>query len=390
MAASEEHADIVLLGTTASGKSFLIASLRSCARWTHGLAADVTVQLRDEAGSLGADPVPDADGNFTLSLHHAEERAWSGRKVLIDATVDNFYRYEVRLSCRFREQEGEDTTVPYMEAVRIVDTAGGVMLERSRDFGPASQSQKRQERIKTYRQLIAGARGIVFCYDITETESFDWIRSFEDLEHSIATFDGIRKGEPRRIAVAFTKTEYLFSLDGRDAVSRALDRGQMIARIQRALQRTDSDILMRLQTLEARNAGRIEVRCFPTSAFGYVFQNGCANYSHRTNNWLIGDDTIFKAEKGADPIGGSEFFGKFWRPMLTIDPFVYAVFGSDPAVQSKFMYTLDEILQPDTAPAAPDFTAAPDTAPTAPESKAEASFFRILNRAGQKRRDGKG
>lgn len=352
---------VALLGSVSSGKTALIPSLERSALHAHGLPHDVQVQVKEDMAAFAADPVSGAgqvQGQVGLGkrkLAEARERAFRGVEFQLDSTLDNVIQYPMKLTVRRRTNVIE-------RSVRIIDSGGGVMLpneaQRRRLAGDqysqvGVEAQRKQTLVDVLQKRVVG---IVFCIDITQDDASKWEASFRELVEDIVRRFEVGPGRPRRrIALTFTKTDQLFMLDGMDAAKNALTRRTLLERLNATFESGAKKMLRVWHELERDEARRIEIRCFPTSVFGYIDQNGCVNYSSSKDTWLIGDPELrqslnMSALSGDDPendVVTSTLF-RYWRPMLTIDPFLYAVFGEDRSlgvpINSHYMFRLSELF----------------------------------------------
>lgn len=353
---SEQVTYVALLGPVGSGKTALIPSLQKSASHTHGLRHDIDITVAEdtqafqtEAGT-GTQPGR-ADQIRKLKLADASRYAFRGDQFEQPSTLDQVNQYPMRLRCR---RGG----VEISRKVSVLDSGGGLMLpsdraKRERERNASNQGGLVEQRIKALQDLlIKDVRGIVFCIDITWENTQAWEDAFRELLDNIVRNFEVAPGQPRRrIALTFTKTDQLFMLDGMKAARNALTRQRLMERLQATFRSATRDILAEWRKLEGEQASRIEIRCFPTSVFGYIRDNGCVNYSLSKDTWLVGDDSLRDAlgqDAGEEAGDSTSLAARFWRPMLTIDPFIYAAFGDDRGLgvplASHYMFELDEFL----------------------------------------------
>jgi len=350
---------VALLGSVQSGKTALIPSLERSALYAHGLPHDVQIQVKEDMSAFSADAasgnVAQADRPRKRKLAEARERAFRGIDFVQDPTLYEVVQYPMHVTARRRTNVIE-------RKVRIIDSGGGVMLPSETARRQQAREEYSQAGVESQRKaalvnlLHKEVVGIVFCIDITQDDASKWESSFRELVEDIVRRFEVGPGRPRRrIALTFTKTDQLFMLDGMDAAKNALTRRTLLERLNATFESGAKKMLRVWHELERDEAKRIEIRCFPTSVFGYIDQNGCVNYSYSKDTWLIGDPELrqslnMSAFSSTDPdndVVTSTLF-RYWRPMLTIDPFLYAVFGEDRSlgvpINSHYMFRLSELF----------------------------------------------
>ena len=351
---------VALLGPVGSGKTALIPSLQKSANNTHGLPHSISIKVSEDPQAFATEGGGTSSGRGDQvrkrKLAEASQYAFRGDQYVQDATRDNVLQYPMRIGCRRGTATDE-------RRVSIIDAGGGLMLpkdgeRRARARNASNQGGIVDQRIKSLTDMLQkDVAGIIFCIDITADDVEQWADAFKELVEDIVRNFEVRPGRPkRRIALTFTKTDQLFMLDGMNAARNALTRATMLTRLQQTFRSATRDILAQWRNLEEEEKSKIEIRCFPTSVFGYIDKNGCVNYSYSKNTWLVGDEILREAlgmSALADGDGGDDHAGsliKYWRPMLTIDPFIYAVYGDEVhkelglPLASHYMFRLEEFL----------------------------------------------
>lgn len=350
---------VALLGSVESGKTALIPSLDRSADHSHGLPHDMRVRVYEDEEAFSAEDAVgtnNADLPRKLRLSEVRQGAFLRNQFIQQSTDVNVIQYPMRITCRHNGRTVD-------RRVRVIDSGGGVMLpsdrgrlERAvaeRDYTQAGLQDRRKEAL--VRLLQTRVAGVIFCIDITEEDPEQWKASFDELVEDIVRKFPIEPGKRRRIALTFTKTDQLFMLDGTSAARNALSRdAELLPRLRNILQHAGRagtrNILKEWHRLEQEEKERIEIRCFPTSVFGYIHKNGCVNYSYSKNTWLIGDPELrqSRAMSGIDSDDSEHALFKYWRPMLTIDPFIYAIFGETAVdgvtMKSNYSFRLSDLF----------------------------------------------
>ena len=353
---------VALLGPVRSGKTSLLVTLGETAQYTHGFSDEVELAVADLIATPGG--ADDAGQPADLrrvqwkTLENATREAVFDEEFQPGATSLALQGYRVRLSCRY---DDERTT----HDIALIDGGGGLMVPKfDQNFDQDPEYLPNRD---AYLSILKQAVGVVMCVDIFEDNFDDWKDSFQMIQSLLADDTN---GQRKFVAVAFTKTEQLFVLDGPRAVLLALNRWELRTRLRRALKnRAVRRLLQTLQTLQANAARDVEIRCFATSVYGYVVQNGCANCTHDGRQMLIRDAELSNmihethlsnSLSGADAWSGSRGIAtkelsirRYWRPVLTIDPFVHAA-GLMDDLPARLAYDIDELLTEDG-----DETAAP-------------------------------
>jgi hypothetical protein len=360
---SNDVAYVALLGPVQAGKTALIPSLQRSAKHTHGLDGAVKITVRQDEQEFSPDDA--AAGPGPVPFRKARLKEVNKRSVGRNLEPGSTSTADVS-QCPLLFTFETDGRSRMERRLSIIDSGGGLFLatERDREDRAAAAlergGQEERRRAELTKILQERAAGIIFCIDITWKNTDQWEESFDDLLYIIRSITVSRARPILRIALTFTKTDQLFLLEGRDAARQALSRVKLKRRLKEAVE-SGVEILDKWRKLQSEHADKIDIACFATSVFGYIHENGCVNYSFNRRNWLLGDDNLFEAlgistDSQSDDVSGSDVpqLLKFWRPMLTVDPFIYAGFGYDTpfgdALESRYMFTLEDFLGPSAAP----------------------------------------
>jgi len=330
---------IAMLGPVKAGKTSMLVTLRETAQSTHGFTADVELALNDLVGDDPSTPplqgLPSDISNIKWTTLQATKRnAIVDNDFRLGSTLNSLTGYCFKLTCRFGEERDAIDVV-------LVDGGGGLMVPKYADEENLAQDPNYAPNRESYLAVLKHATGIVLCVDIFEDNFDDWKDSFQIIQALISD-DSTTQG--KFIAVAFTKTEQLFILDGPQAVLWALNPHELRSRLRRAVQnRAVRQLLETLQTMRNNAARMVDVRCFATSVYGYVLQNGCANCNHDGTQMLLRDDELASMST-PETVTRDLAISKFWRPVSTVDPFVHAagIMGPLPA---PLAFEVEDLLQ---------------------------------------------
>lgn len=346
---------VALLGPVRSGKTSLLVTLSETAQYTHGFSDEVELAVADLIATPGAAPEAGQPAAFDRvqwkTLENATRESVYNEEFQPGSTLNAVLGYRVNLSCSHDDERATHD-------IALIDGGGGLMVPKfDQNFDNDPNYIPNRD---SYLAILKQAVGVVMCVDIFEDNFDDWKDSFQVIQSLLADDTN---GQRKFVAVAFTKTEQLFVLDGPRAVLLALNRWELRTRLRRALKnRAVRRLLQTLQSLRANAASEVDIRCFATSVYGYVVQNGCANCTHDGRQMLIRDaelsHMIHETHLGPGP-GAAEgtnlahdvatkalSIRRYWRPVLTIDPFVHAA-GLMDDLPVRLAYEIDELLDID-------------------------------------------
>ncbi|MCI4666396.1 MAG: hypothetical protein MRY74_16940 [Neomegalonema sp.] len=325
---SNDEPLILLMGNVGSGKSSLIQSWKRCADDGHGLHRDCKISL-EEGNPASIDAldeliaIEDPAMIHAATLHEYTQEAVEGDKYSLEATN---VMLGVPVNITVVGPDGREET----RSVRVVDVPGGWCLPDLSELNRKELDRDYVRGRQTYEALLEHAEGVVFCFDCFKFNAEGWIRTLDDLAAIVARAAG-RQGKERRVAIAFTKTERLLLHLGRYAGAAALDWGTMRAQLRRVLDLTGNNALERWRAASDKANGALDVLCFPTSAFGYIGDNGAPNVSPDGKTWQFGVQQPIEEDEDEDDIDGDtpviNVSGN-WEPLMTVDPLLFAAFGS--------------------------------------------------------------
>gem|GEM_PF-6803388 len=305
---------VPLLGSVASGKTSLLAALRQAIDVGTGYtsAADVTLieEVSAKTNKLQHDGV--LSDMEIRTLGELQEGIFAAAQLHLAATLDNIYVYPELI--RFRRRKNRSFSYRQMA---ILDSGGGLMLP-SRVHEAAYQSEITQHRRNSYMNVLRQVKGLVVCIDVLREFLGE---TFESEGSDLSELFMQNRGSLERVAVAFTKMDLLMAHLGGDAAARSLNKAAIGSILKASLTDTRKSRLRELENMLRRNSAT-EMRCFPTSAFGFIRQTGVTNFDVATGNMVT--------------------TSRDWMPFLVADPFIYAAIGD--VSDHGYSFTLDELM----------------------------------------------
>lgn len=373
--------DLVLLGPPGSGKTSLLKALRHPADTAHSYAGRFSIEALDAAargaeraegpeevaeaaelgpkglgrrllGRFGAPKAPpltpaprtperryaadvrrgpdDASGEYARQLH--DEDVATG----FDCAPTLAPLTPIPLTLVVREQLGDrGRLAPAAEySITAVDTAGALFAETAEERSGAARERFEIEQAALAERL-ARADGVVICLPADAPELHPSRRRAMQtgLAHLRTLWASAAAADPTRrfrAVVALTKFERLLAPYGRRGFVTANDRAQAGALSEAALRERWGWLTPRLRELAEPEHTLLRVQ--PVSTFGFIPGDGGANVDPesgllRTRPHAEGASADLRA-----PYTFEAVFGHYWRPFLTLDPFVQAATGLEGAL----------------------------------------------------------
>lgn len=290
----------VIMGPGRSGKTLLLMSLRHCADTrSHSYANNYTVTISDRNADFRTleDRLP---GHFSDGFQ-------------LDASdLGDCFVPEFTLHVTAKHGLKREHNIRY----RTFDGAGGLLVEGS--------AYSHDERYRKCRAKLESALSecdkVLLCVPIVKRIVPEQQAALLDFIHEF-----IRHRRIREIVVCFTMYEKLGIGMGRDAFRRLATRRMAAEQMSRAL----DDQLRPLDNVLRQFHGRRgrKVWCVPVSTFGFVPRHGGVNLGLSAGAELLRtlpDDNRWGLES---PYSRESAYVHYWRPFLTIDPFVFIATG---------------------------------------------------------------
>jgi hypothetical protein len=198
----------------------------------------------------------------------------------------------------------------------IVDAGGEVFFPRGETLRAATESARQAEETRLI-QIIKRAAGIVMCVPMGH--------QVQDTNVKEKQVEFVRRlAEPdimvKRFVLCLTKYETAWLREGRNAIHLALNKERFADAAHVAL---EDRLVSALVALE--KSKRLDVRVAPVSVYGFVKENGCANYDHGDGS---GEGKMLLGQTPDQHLQ----FEQRWQPFLVGDPFVFVASGLDGAL----------------------------------------------------------
>lgn len=289
----------VIMGPSASGKTLLLMSLGRCegAR-SHSYAHNYTVTI----GGRNQD---------FRTIQDLLPRYFPAGLTLDASKLEDCFLPELTL--HVTEKRGlrrrQDTRF------RTFDGAGGLLVEG--DYANDPGYRKCRARLEG---ALADCDKVLLCLPIVKRIAPQQEAALQDFIH-----DFIRHRRIRELVVCFTMYEKLGIDMGRDAFRRLATRRMAREQMARALNDQLRPLDNALRQFDGRWGRR--VWCAPVSTYGFIPQHGGVNLAR------FGDDELLRSLPEGNPHGIPSPYSHdqafhYWRPFLTLDPFVFIATGN--------------------------------------------------------------
>lgn len=289
----------VIIGPSASGKTLLLMSLGRCegAR-SHSYARQYTVTI----------------GNRNQDFKTIQDwlpRYFPGGLTLDASKLEDCFLPELTLHVTERGglRRRQDTRF------RTFDGAGGLLV--GGDYADDPGYRKCRARLEA---ALTECDKVLLCLPIGKRIPPQQEAALQEFIH-----DFIHHRRIRELVVCFTMYERLGVDMGRDAFRRLATRRMAAEQMARALNDQLRPLDNALRQFDGRRGRR--VWCVPVSTYGFIPQHGGVNLAR------FGDNELLRTLPEANPHGipspysGDQAF-HYWRPFLTLDPFVFIATGN--------------------------------------------------------------
>ena len=307
-----EKVAICLVGPRKGGKTSLLASLSDCvAQSAFGYSPRLRPALQriSEAEFYAESSEPRKTDFLTIEQGDYErlKRDFAEGGVATD-TLDT-YEYHFRLTVNGEAPPEILTRGPWL--LEIIDSAGEIAVPPD----GAEVAILNDVKAKLAAQMLA-SEAIVIVLPMVRLEDSAWIGTLARLIDRLALAPDKKL---RRLVVAFSQYERLFTRLGPSAFTYACDPAVALQALRKTLR--GAQWMDRLRALEAPRGG-VSVRFTVCSAYGFTkrFQNP------NIDPHQMGERRFRRAG-----IEGPRAFSEFWRPFLTAEPVLYAALGLDSA-----------------------------------------------------------
>jgi hypothetical protein len=299
-----EKLTICLVGPKRSGKSSLLATAPdSIVQGAHGYPPDLRPAMQAISQSE-FDPLALPSTKFGL-LESPADNYQKLRRSFVESDkphdqptpAEHFFRLTLNGAS---PQKGACL-------LRVVDADGDVAVPPDN-----AQSEPDYGQREFFAARLSSAEAIIVAAPLLRVEDCGWVlnmaRFFDQLAQS-------PNRNLRRVVVAFTQYERLFTNLGPSAFTYACDPAVALYVIRKYL--VTANWVASLRSLESGRAN-IDVRFGVTSAFGFTkrFQNPNLDPHQK------GDRRFRRVS-----VSGPRSLNEFWRPFLTADPFLFAATG---------------------------------------------------------------
>jgi hypothetical protein len=180
-----------------------------------------------------------------------------------------------------------------------------------------------QREYETLIDALAQCTAIILVFPFgPAADAGRWEPFLFGLMHSLARVEDVKI---KRIILAFNQYESVVLAEGNKAAYYAAQKENARKALEDAVCNARGLVGALAKLLNRGGDKRIDIYCVPTSFYGFVRYNGCANVSSRgekANVSLLGE-LIGKGEILKDEVSHRSL----WVPFLTCDPFIAAVTG---------------------------------------------------------------
>jgi hypothetical protein len=224
------------------------------------------------------------------------------------------------------EMHGSEITL----RLAITDAAG------EHSFGKERNLDFVEYRRLLHRELTS-CHGFVVVVPFSNAGDAGFVRQLESWLDALDKIAGAQEeADPsvlpgqRRLVVALTRYDVMFTDFGSDAVNLAADPAIATDMINRlvGVATSGDGYRRRIAGFDRSAGGRFDIAFVPTSTFGFVPGFGCANLDPDVDAHLT---DFFKAGMSPGPfkVALPDYPGQYLFPFLTADPFIFAATGMD-------------------------------------------------------------
>lgn len=307
-----EKVTICLIGPKKGGKTSLLASLSDCvAQSAFGYPPRLRPALQHiSEAEFYAEAAETRKADF-LSVEQGDyerlKREFAEGGVATD-TLDT-YEYHFRLTVNGEAPPDTLARGPWL--LEIIDSAGEIAVPPD----GAEVAILNDVKAKLTAQMLS-SEALVLVLPMVRLEDSPWIGTLARLIDRLALAP---EKKLRRLVVAFSQYERIFTRLGPSAFSYACDPAVALHALRKTLRA--AQWMDRLRALEKQRES-VSVRFTVCSAYGFTkrFQNP------NIDPHQLGDRRYHRAG-----IEGPRAFGEYWRPFLTAEPVLYAALGLDSA-----------------------------------------------------------
>jgi hypothetical protein len=306
-------ADHTVIGWTGSGKTALIATVLSKAGSCYPQSV-LEPSFEWDAPKPGV-PASEASGAQQKEMdalrRQLDAATYNGGEFLATSTKVHTYRFDMRIG-RTDPFHG-----PTTHAFSMVDGGGELLMPppKGDDFDPSNQ----------HYVALSQAKGVILCipsYRLPEEHAYwTWV-------DQVLVWLNRPSSRLERLVVCLTKYEHRTAGEGSGARDKADKEDFFVESIRQAVPPNTR------QRLGALAYGKAKVAITPVSVYGFVADNGCANYDpfhpKQRGGMLLQRAIPDGAEASGTrpwPLYDPDEVLQRWQPYRIIEPFLYLATG---------------------------------------------------------------